>query len=135
MKAVYQGIDLVEIGKFRELCARHPGLVEDLFTDAERGYCRAKADPAMHLAARFAAKEACLKALGLGLSEPGLTGAFAAIEVVRHPSGRPGLALKGWPASLAARLAITGWTVSLSHTPDYAVASVLLQAAGEEQTT
>jgi len=135
MNALYQGIDLVEVTKFRRLCRRHPGLVEELFTAGERGYCAAKADPAVHLAARFAAKEACLKALGLGLSEPGVTGAFVDIEVVRHPSGRPGLVLRGWPATLAGRLSAGRWTVSLSHTSDYAVASVILQAAGEEQPT
>ncbi|HVM01933.1 MAG TPA: holo-ACP synthase, partial [Acidimicrobiales bacterium] len=65
------GIDAVEVGRFRRALARTPRMAERLFTDGERAYGARFADPAPRLAARFAAKEATMKALGVGIGAVG----------------------------------------------------------------
>jgi holo-[acyl-carrier protein] synthase len=106
------GIDAVEVDRFRAVLARTPGVARRLFTEAERAYGERRRDPAERLAARFAAKEAVMKALGVGL------GAFSFhdVEVVRAPSGQPLLELRGRAAALAAERGVTGWHLSLTHT-------------------
>ena len=128
MIRVLQGIDVVEVTAVAEMCRRHPAFLRETFTDEERAYCDAQADPTPHLAARFAAKEAALKALGLGLAGPEGIGALGAVEVVRCPSGRPELRLVGWPARMASRCSVRQTTVSLSHTAGVAMASVVMVA-------
>ena len=64
---LYQGVDLVEVARLKEAYERHEAFGEDVFTEAERAYCLKRRNPYPHFAARFAAKEACLKAFGLGL--------------------------------------------------------------------
>src|SRR6202035_2781677 len=93
------GIDAVDIDRFRQVLARRPGLAQRLFTVGERSYAARLADPAPSLAARFAAKEATMKALGVGL------GAFRwwDVEVQRSKEGRPSLILRGDAAALAGR--------------------------------
>ena len=61
------GNDLVDLDRFRRVLERQPGLIEKLFTDTEREYAQRRADPTERFAARFAAKEATLKALGVGI--------------------------------------------------------------------
>jgi holo-[acyl-carrier protein] synthase len=112
------GIDAVEIGRFRRVLARRPALAGRLFTDGERAYGARHADPAASLAARFAAKEAVMKALGVGLG----AFAFCDVEVVSAASGAPGLVLQGGAASLAARQGVSDWRLSLTHTADLAQA-------------
>ena len=106
------GIDAVEVDRFRRVIARTPGVVRRLFTDGERAAGARRRDPAQRLAARFAAKEAVMKALGVGL------GAFTFhdVEVVNAPSGKPGLVLRGKAAALAAERGVRGWELSLTHT-------------------
>ena len=106
------GIDAVEVDRFRRVLARTPGVARRLFTESERAYGDRKRDPAERLAARFAAKEAVMKALGVGL------GAFPFhdVEVVRAPSGQPVLELRGRAEALARQLGVTGWRLSLTHT-------------------
>jgi holo-[acyl-carrier protein] synthase len=106
------GIDAVEVDRFRQVLARTPGVARRLFTESERAYGARKRDPAERLAARFAAKEAVMKALGVGL------GAFAFhdVEVVRAPSGQPMLELRGRAEALARQRGVTGWRLSLTHT-------------------
>ena len=106
------GIDAVEVDRFRRVLARTPGVARRLFTESERAYGNRKRDPAERLAARFAAKEAVMKALGVGL------GAFAFhdVEVVRAPSGQPSLELRGRAEALAREQGVTGWRLSLTHT-------------------
>ena len=100
------GIDLLDIGRFERALDRRPRLAERLFTDAEREYAAGRARPAMHLAARFCAKEAVAKALGL-------TGwAFRDVEVV-SAGGAPSVRLTGVPADRAAGREVS---VSLTHT-------------------
>jgi holo-[acyl-carrier protein] synthase len=119
------GVDLCEVDRMRRVLARTPGFAARVFTDDEQAYCRARRDPAERFAARFAAKEAVLKAMGVGLGAC----AFRDIEVVRAESGAPSLALHGAAAELAAARGIARWHVSLSHTS--VVAEALVIAVGE----
>lgn len=119
--AVGVGTDLVDIDRFRAVIARTPGLIERLFTLGERDYAFARRDPAERLAVRFAAKEAVLKALGLGIGAM----RFADIEVVRAESGRPAVALVGSAAEVARNHGVAGWLISLSHTDAVAHAVVI----------
>jgi len=114
------GIDAVEVDRFRRVLGRQPGMAGRLFTDGERAGTAGR-DPAPRLAARFAAKEAVMKALGVGL------GAFAFhdVEVVSLSSGAPTLVLSGRAAALAADLGVAGWRVSLTHTTSVAEAVVV----------
>jgi holo-[acyl-carrier protein] synthase len=106
------GIDAVEIDRFRAVLARRPAIADRLFTDGERAYGGRQRDPAPRLAARFAAKEAVMKALGVGV------GAFPFhdVEVVSDPSGAPSLVLRGGAATLAAERGVVDWRLSLTHT-------------------
>ena len=125
---IHQGVDMVKASRIRDICERHGGFVSDVFTEAERQYCFSKNDPYLHLAGRFAAKEACLKALGRGLT--GIDDTLAEIEVTNLSGGRPVLQLSGHAKKLGDRLGISQATVSISHTGDYAVSTVIL--AGEK---
>ena len=106
------GVDLVEVDRMRRTLARTPTLVERLFTDAERAYCERRRAPTESFAARFAAKEAVMKALGVGLGAVG----WHEVEVVRAESGRPSLALTGRAADLAAELGVVRWHLTMTHT-------------------
>lgn len=117
------GVDAVEVNRFRKVLARRPTLAERLFTPAELEYARRKRDASERLAARFAAKEAVLKALGVGLGAAG----FREIEVVRAPSGQPALRLSGRAAALASAHNVHAWHLSLSHTSLEAVAMVVAE--------
>jgi holo-[acyl-carrier protein] synthase len=120
------GTDLVEIGRLARALERTPRLRERIFSAAEIAYCEPKARPAQHYAVRFAAKEAFLKALGVGIFG-GV--ALAEIEVVREGKGPPAFQLG--PTALA-RLKARGGDramLSLSHGGDAAVAFVLIAGA------
>lgn len=126
MIQIYQGVDIVEISKLRKVLQKNSSFLDDVFTEKERAYCLSHQDHFVHLAGRFAAKEACLKALGTGLT-PGSSGlALQDIEIVNHPSGRPELSLKGWVARISKKKQIIQRTVSISHSGDYAVATVIM---------
>jgi holo-[acyl-carrier protein] synthase len=121
------GIDLVRIGRFQRFLssARLP-LLERLFTERERAYALGKKNPAPHLAARFAAKEAFLKALGLGLRE-GIS--WQDLEVVNDHLGCPSLRLSGRAAEIFQQRGLDFSHLSYSHDGDYAVATVVLEKA------
>ncbi|MDP9402907.1 MAG: holo-ACP synthase [Actinomycetota bacterium] len=106
------GIDAVDIERFRRVLARTPALARRLFTDDERAYAARFANSAPRLAGRFAAKEATMKALGVGLGAFG----FHDVEVVRDPSGAPSLTVRGAAAALAGEQGVTGFRVSITHT-------------------
>jgi holo-[acyl-carrier protein] synthase len=112
------GIDAVEIERFRRLLARRPSAAARLFTDGELAYGAHRRDPAPGLAARFAAKEAVMKAMGVGLG----AFAFRDVEVVSASSGAPSLVLRGGAQALAGRLGVEGWRLSLTHTESTASA-------------
>ncbi|MBA4373681.1 MAG: holo-[acyl-carrier-protein] synthase [Thermodesulfovibrio sp.] len=123
---IYQGVDIVGIPKLRKMLQKNSSFLDDAFTDKEREYCLAHKNHVQHLAGRLAAKEACMKALGTGLT-PGSGGkALQDIEILNHPSGRPELLLKGWVARLCRKNQIIQKTVSISHSGDYAVATVIM---------
>lgn len=116
-------MDTVEVARFREIIERRPGLVERLFTPDEIDYCRSQADSAPSFSVRFAAKEATMKALGVGL------GAFAFhdVEVRRSESGAPHLHLTGAASVLAREKSVVSWHISLSHTCSIANAVVIAE--------
>ena len=118
------GIDLLETGRMSSALAEHgERFAARVFTPLELEQCAARKDRVQALAARFAAKEACLKALGTGWSA-GL--AFRQIEVVRQQNGRPELRLHGAAAERAAELGVTSLHVSLTHQESAAAAVVIL---------
>lgn len=128
MAVVGIGIDLVEVARVRELLEQHGERFKArTFTEGECAYCDACADPAMHYAARFAAKEAAAKALGTGFAD-GVS--WRDIEVVREPSGRPVLKLHGGAAARAETLGARTWHLSLSHTKQLAQAQVVGSSDG-----
>jgi holo-[acyl-carrier protein] synthase len=115
------GLDAVEVGRFRRVLARTPGVAARVFTEAERSYGAEARDPAPRLAARFAAKEATMKALGVGIGAIG----WHDVEVVRAESGAPSLRVTGRAATLAEAQGVTDWRVSLTHTEVAAEAIVI----------
>jgi holo-[acyl-carrier protein] synthase len=108
------GIDLLEIERLEQALERRPRLAERLFTDAERAYAASRARPAQHLAARFCAKEAVAKALGLE------AWSFRDVEVT-STGGAPEVALSGAAAERAAALGVAVH-ISLTHTRSQAAA-------------
>jgi phosphopantetheine--protein transferase-like protein len=119
--SVRVGIDAIDVHRFRRLLARRPSVGERLFTVAEHAVARGRGDPAPRLAARFAAKEAAMKVLGVGIGAFG----FHDVEVERLDTGRPRLTLRGTAAGLAREQGIEDWEVSLTHTDDLAQAVVI----------
>ena len=122
------GVDIAEVARIRETVARFgERFLKRVFTPDEVRYCTSKANTEERLAARFAAKEAAMKAIGTGLRH-GVT--WQDVEVVRQLGGRPGLRLSGKAAEFAAALGCQRIHLSLSHTEDQAIAYVILE--GEE---
>jgi holo-[acyl-carrier protein] synthase len=113
------GIDLLDVERFERVLRRRPRLAERLFTDAERDYAAARPRPAMHLAARFCAKEAVAKALGL------TAWSFRDVEVVAT-DGAPQVRLSGSAARRADELGVSA-SVSLTHTERLAAAVAQVQ--------
>jgi holo-[acyl-carrier protein] synthase len=119
------GVDIAEVGRIRAAVERHGDrFLKRVFTPAEVSYCLSKANAAERLAARFAAKEAGMKAIGTGLSH-GVT--WQSVEVVRFPGQRPALAFSGKAAEIAAKMGCKRTHLSLSHTADQAIAHVILE--------
>jgi holo-[acyl-carrier protein] synthase len=116
------GVDIVEIPRIRRVVERYgPRFLERIYTPGEIAYCRGRAP---NLAARFAAKEAVMKALGTGVRGVG----WKDIEVVRAASGAPGILLHGRAEARAQRLGVLEMSLSLSHSREYAVAFVVAQS-------
>ena len=112
------GVDLVEVGRIARLAGQPVGLA-GVLTETEVEYCRRRQRPAEHMAGRFAAKEAVLKALGTGLA-PGVR--WTDVEIVNELSGRPAVHLHGGAAALAAEHGLVRVEVSISHTALFAIA-------------
>jgi holo-[acyl-carrier protein] synthase len=127
MKIVGLGIDATDIDRIRETFDRYgERFLKRVFTDAEIAYCLRRRDPVPHLAGRFAAKEAGMKALGTGHSR----GVFwRDVEVVRGSGGPPRLALHNAAARHAERLGASSTLLSITHAESLAFAQVLLIAA------
>lgn len=105
------GLDVVDLDRFAVTLARTPTIVDRLFTDDERTYALARRDPTERFAGRFAAKEAVMKAMGVGIGEV----RFRDIEVVRAESGAPSVRLHGEAAERATSLGIAEWRLTITH--------------------
>ncbi len=113
------GIDLLEIERMERALQRYPRLETRVFTTAERDYAAARARPGRHLAARFAAKEAVVKALGL-------SGGFGLVEIEVVAGEPPAIRLAGRAAEVAAGRRVE---VSLTHSRDFAAAVAIVETA------
>ena len=119
------GIDIIEIKRFERALERWGRrLHERVFTPGELSICLAKAHPGRHLAVRFAAKEAFLKALGIGMFQ-GV--AWNDIEISNDPLGRPLMTVRGTAEQICQKKGIQEILVSISHEHEYGVAHVLLE--------
>jgi holo-[acyl-carrier protein] synthase len=119
------GIDLAEIPRIQQSIDRYGDrFLNRIYTAGEQAYCLRKRNAAESFAARFAAKEAGAKALGTGISR-GVT--WREIEVTREPGGRPTLRFHGRAHQLALRLGVAHAALSITHTTDLAMASVVLE--------
>ena len=114
------GIDAVDIARFRKSLERTPSMHRRLFTESELAYVAPKADPVPSLAARFASREAVMKAMGLGLGAFG----FHDVWVDHRESGEPLLNVTGRAAELATERGIATWHLSITHTDQVAIAYV-----------
>lgn len=117
------GIDAVDVDRFRTSLARTPTMRDRLFVDEELAYVAPKVDPVPSLAARFAAREAVMKAMGLGLGAFG----FHEVWVTRAESGAPSLAITGRALELAIDRGITHWHLTITHTGLMAIAHVVAE--------
>lgn len=111
------GVDVVDVSRFGEVCRRQPRLIERVFTPQEQSRCRGQVT---RLAVRFAAKEAGMKLLGVGLGAVN----FVDIEVGTLESGEPVLLLSGRAAALAKGLGLGEVSLSLTHSAMVAIAVV-----------
>lgn len=115
------GIDAVDVDRFRRVLDRRRHLTDRLFTPGEQAYARAATDPVPRMSTRFAAKEAVMKALGVGLG----AFRFTEVEVVRTGLDAPDLVLHGAARALASRAGVDRWHLSLTHTAEVALAAVV----------
>lgn len=116
------GVDMVEIARMERILTRRPNFALQVFTEEERTYCERQARPAKHYAARFAAREAVLKALGTGFSR-GI--GLKDVSVTRNEAGRPEAVLAGHAAEVAGELGVLEVALSLTYTHDLAVANAV----------
>lgn len=120
--AVGLGVDIVEIARIKAILKRSPRFRIRVFSKDEQTYCDAKANPEVHYATRFAAKEAVVKALGVGFSQ-GI--GVRDIEVRRNSKGRPYVVLSGRAKEIASQLGVCELPLSLSYTHTDAAACAM----------
>ncbi len=120
------GVDLVEVDRMEQILGRTPSFKEKVFSEEERAYCDRQKRPAMHYAARFAAKEAVVKALGCGFTS-GVS--VRDVEVRRSSVGRPEAVLTGRAQEVASEQGVTEIPLSLSHTRTDAIACAMALTA------
>jgi holo-[acyl-carrier protein] synthase len=120
------GIDIAEVPRIRQSIERFgERFLGRIFTPGERRYCDSKANRIERYAARFAAKEAAMKALGTGWNH-GVR--WQDCEVVRMPGGRPTMAFHGRASEFSAKLGVKNTALSISHTSEQAIAQVILES-------
>ena len=120
------GIDIAEVPRIEASIARFGNrFLHRIFTEAEIRYCESKTNRVERYAARFAAKEAAMKAIGTGWNH-GVT--WRDVEICRQPGRRPTIAFHGKAAEFAAKLGAVHIALSLSHTREYAIAQVILES-------
>ena len=119
------GVDIIEVRRVRETIERTPRFAQRVFTEAERAYCESRgAVAAQHYAARFAAKEAALKALQTGWSG-GIS--WQDVEVTAKESGAPLILFHGRARELYEQSGANAAHLSISHTTEHAIAEVILE--------
>jgi len=124
------GLDVVEVARVRASVRRSgERFSQRVFTPAEIAYCAGRARKFEHLAARFAAKEATLKALGTGITG---WASMQEVEVVHGAAGRPEIRLRGGVLRRARSLGVKTAHLSISHTEGVAAAMVVLEGAGRK---
>ena len=122
------GIDIVEVERIASAIERHgDAFLDRIFTAGERSYCEAAKRPALHYAARFAAKEAVSKALGTGI---GGDAGFRDLEVICAGNGAPALRMSGAAARFASEHSISEVKISLTHDRHYAAANAVAIRSG-----
>ncbi len=120
------GLDIAEIDRIEAAIKRHGApFLERLFTPAEMAYCESHKGKYERYAARFAAKEAAMKALGTGWSH-GVR--LRDIEVTREPSGKPTLRLAGVAADIAKRMGVKNISLTITHSGNLALAEVIFES-------
>ena len=125
MSVIGIGVDIVETARIdRSLERFGDRFLHRVFTAGEIEYCQSMKYPARHFAARFAAKEAASKAFGTGI---GKAMGWRDIDVHRHDSGEPFVVLEGGAKELAASRNVSAVWISLSHTDQHAVATIVLE--------
>ena len=124
MDIIGLGMDATEIARIAATIEKYGAhFLAKVFTDGEIAYCQRRRTAASSFAARFAAKEAAMKALGTGFSR----GVYwKGIEVVRHPGGPPQLQFHDGAAARFARMGATGSLLTITHSQDLAIAHVML---------
>jgi holo-[acyl-carrier protein] synthase len=123
------GVDVVGVERMARLVDENEGIVDTIFTVAEQDYCRGKRRSAEHMAGRFAAKEAVLKAFGTGI---GKRMRWTDVEIVRGSSGRPRVRLHGEVAAWVERRGLADLDVTLAHSAGIAVAHALAVWDGDD---
>jgi holo-[acyl-carrier protein] synthase len=118
------GTDIIEICRVKRVIEKNPAFTSKVYTKGEIAYCESKADPGLSYAARFAVKEAFMKALGTGWNHEV---AFRDIETVTNPDGSPTLVISGATKTAMDKRNIIAMHVSISHEKQYAVACVVLE--------
>ncbi|HEY9856554.1 MAG TPA: holo-ACP synthase [Stenomitos sp.] len=119
------GVDVLNVERMAEIVARRgDAFLRRVFTPDEIAYCLRHKNPAPSLSARFSAKEAVIKALGVGW-QPGMR--WTDMEVLRAPNGKPSLMLHGATGEIARRMGIERTHLSLTHESDRAMAFVVLE--------
>ena len=122
------GVDAVDVARFRRVLARRPGFAARFFTDTEQADARRAPDPSASFAARFAAKEAVMKALGTGLGGFALTDVEVRRSVGTGPTrNAPSVVLHGAAATLATARGAGQLHLSLTHTTEVAIAFVVAE--------
>lgn len=120
------GTDIIEVERIRKFISQESGRPDGVFTQCEIDYCTAKRFPEQHFAARFAAKEAFMKALGTGWRD-GIR--FADIEISRDELGKPSVKLSGNAREVLEKMVSSSYTVhvSMSHLKQFATATVIIE--------
>jgi len=131
MAIIGHGIDLAEVSRIAQMRVEHgQHFLDRCFTPAEQAYCLSHRNADIHFTARFAAKEAVLKALGTGLRGQI---AWTDMEILNAPVGKPRLTLTGESARIAAELGINRWHISITHTAGFAMASAIGESVDGSQ--
>jgi holo-[acyl-carrier protein] synthase len=122
------GTDIIEVKRIERLLSKQERFKERIFTRGEIEYCEHKKNYIQNYAARFAVKEAFLKAIGTGWRE-GVT--FKEIEVANNEKGKPDLVLSGTVKKITEEMGVTNIQVSISHIKDLAIAFVILESQSD----